>query len=48
MLKETSKLIDSSLEKTLPDIVFKNAKIIDVFCLEILEGDIRRRYCCIW
>ena len=40
MIKETSKLINSSLEKTLPDIVFKNAKIIDVFCLEIFEGDI--------
>ena len=40
MFNKISNLIDSSLEKTLPDIVFKNAKIIDVFCLEIIEGDI--------
>ena len=40
MFNKISSLIGSSLEKTLPDIVFKNAKIIDVFCLEIIEGDI--------
>jgi adenine deaminase len=40
MDKSISKTINTALEKELPDIVFKNAKIVDVFSLEIMEGDI--------
>ena len=35
-----SKIINAALELELPDTVFKNAKIVDVFSLEIIEGDI--------
>ena len=40
MTKNISKLINAAIEKDLPDLVLKNAKIIDVFSLEIIEGDI--------
>ena len=40
MTKNISELINAATEKTLPDLVFKNAKIVDVFSLEIMEGDI--------
>lgn len=37
---DISKLINASLENSLPSIVLKNAKILDVFSLEIIDGDI--------
>lgn len=40
MNKDISKLINASLENSLPSLVLKNAKILDVFSLEIIEGDI--------
>ena len=40
MNKNISEIINAAIEKELPDLVFKNAKIIDVFSLEVIDGDI--------
>ena len=40
MNKNISEIINAAIEKELPDLVFKNAKIIDVFSLEVFDGDI--------
>ena len=39
-----SELIDMSIKNKKPDLVFKNANIINVFTHEIIKGDVAIHY----